>query len=1177
LQAKSKFPAENGFSRLGETPLAGNETQALWRETGEWWNGEPERVVHRYLDQSGVRREEIKPLKRKAPLESAPPRIRRLRDEKVAEACGYREAPEYGTANPDLSGVALHTVSGYSIGYGAMIAAEIPALAMSRGYGATLLADRFSLTGAIEFHQTAVTLGARALIGASLEMAEGGELVLVARTAIGYRSLSRLVSDCHLEEPRLFPLCNWERLERHTADLLCLTGGDAGPLNRFLIRRDYQSARCHLQRLIGLYGRDNVFVQIERTYLPWQISVNGHLLQLAEELGLTPVAGGPILQSRPDDFPAQDVLVCIETLCAINELDGRKPHRDLSQPQIESPPRRELNAERSLRPIEELKALYADRPDLLNNGWRIVERCDAEVLPGRTNLPRFCDDEEAVFYQIVKQGALSRYSRIDKTLSIRLNMETKRIIRLGFSRHFLVAWDMCNWARDQGIQLSGRGSVVDSVVAYCLGMSRIDPIEHKLHFDRFLPANAQKRPDIDIDFEARRRDDVRQYLVRKYGDEHVATVAAIGTFCTRGIVREVGKVMGIPEKSLGYLAKRLHGSVSAHSLEEALDGRPELRDSDIPRERFRWVFELSKRLMDIPRNMRSHSSGVVISETPIADTVPVMWSAVGGVKIIQWDKRSAKKCFDKFDVLCLRGNDVLGDTHRRVSRIEPDFDVTDLPLDDPNVYRTMRAGELIGIPQSASPAMRQAHIRIKTKDLKDAGIVQAAIRPGVGGAVKLNEFVARRGGKPYRLIHEKLYEILEETLGIVVFQEQINQLLQEFGKYTSDQAEIIRESIYRNRREGFAEGIHDQVVAQIIAQGHTRTVAEEVYQLVAGFKGYGFAQGHALAFAEVSIRSIYCQQNYPAEYFAAILDAQPAGYYGPCTLVNEARIRGVKILPPDINRSDLKFSVEDVKSPEPPHIVVPNAGIRVSLSQIEGLSKGVKERVITAREAGPFQSFYDFTARVEIDRDELEKLILCGVFDSLHGNRRSLLWAIPDAVKHGALVRVTKSALPLFIREPVLPYGIEDFSDGEKALHERSLLGLDVERHLLSFEREKILAKGGITAGDASRLKSTQNVFVVGNPIRLRFPPTSSGKRVMFFDLEDETGLLNVTCFDDVYQRDGHKVICNPYITLWGETQDRDGHIAFLAHRIYPYKPVLNRDNLYTSPLPVVTADFLIG
>ncbi len=1150
-------------------PPDGAELLAHWREAGEWWCGAPEREVHRWLDKKGVLREEIQPYHRKSAGGSSSVRVRRVRDEKVSLACGMAVPDNYGNAKAQAKkGVLLHAMSGCAFGRSTMIAAEIPAMAAEQGYHSALLADPFALTGAYEFQKTAGIVGIKPLIGATIEMEEGGELVLIAKDAEGYRTLSRLITECHLSEPRGYPLCNPARLAKHTKGLICLTGGNNGPLDRMLMRREWHAAEDLLKNLIRIYN-SRVYVQVERSFLPWSISVEKRLLELCERHKVTPVAGGPVLHQHPEHFPAQDVLTCIHTLCLIEEIDGRKPRRDSTQANPHLPPRRELNAERHLRSAQSLRKIYADQSQLIENAEQIAEQCEDWVLPGRINPPQFCKDEGSLLTRLVEAGAHLRYPRQSPKLRARLKIELDRIIRLGYSRHFLIAWDMCNWAQEQGILHSGRGSVVDSRVAYCLGLSRIDADKFKLHFDRFLPADGSKRPDIDIDFEAARREDVRQYLVRKYGDEHVATVAAIGTYGSRGIVREAGKVLGIPIESISYLTKRLHGSVTPERLETALDARPELRDSQIPREKFHWIFKLSEQLMDLPRSLRAHSSGVIVSEVPIADVVPVVHSGVEGVKIIQWDKRSAKHCFDKFDVLCLRGNDVLGGAVRNADH---QFNVTDLPLDDPETYRAMRAGELIGIPQSASPAMRQAHIRIGTSDLKEAGIVQAGIRPGVGGAVKLNEYIARRQGKRFNLVHPKMERILGPTLGIVVFQEQIDQLLQTFGGYSGDDAERIREGIHKDRHD-FASKIKDDVVSKIIEKGFNRLVAEEVYTLVSGFKGYGFAEGHALSFAEVSIRSIWCQQNYPAPYFAALLDAQPAGYYGPATIANEARGRGVKVLPPCVNRSGLKYTVEDVKSDEDPILTFPQGGIRVSLEQISGISKEIARRII---ECQPFGSFFDFVARVRPARDELEQIINCGACDDMTSNRRSLLWAMESAMSYADTVKSRPDTLPLTYPEPQLPT-VADFTETEKAIAERRILGLDVKRHLMGFERDRISARGGLTSAEASRYLGSEKIFVVGNPIRLRFPPTQSGRRVMFFDLEDETGLLNVTCFDDVYQRDGHKVICNPYITVWGQTQNRDGHIAFMAKTIHPYTPEHVKQGEIVDPLPLVTADFLVS
>lgn len=1164
---------------------------ARWREAGAWWEDEAPVEYVQWRDERGVRREKATPLPPLLPLPNAPTpyvaeqreeialRPRKVRDEKVARACGrVAESPSVYSASKQASYAALHAMSGYAFGRSVLFAEEIARLAARHGCPAAAIADPFSLAGAVEFAREAGRVGVKPMIGASFEMPEGGEIVLIARDRRGYESLSVLITACHLEEPRLFPLASWERLERHARGLLCLTGGHGGPIDLALMARRDGDAAAILSRLVGIYGPGQVFVEVERTWAPWGVSVGARLLDLARGAGLAAVAGGPIAHARREQFPAQDVALCAQTLCLVDDVVGRKPQRHHDQPPAPERPLRWLNAERFFPDPAEMAARYADVPELIEATLRVAEMCDDDVLPARTNLPCPFDDPGQALRDLVWSGARLRHAKIDAGLRRRLETEIERIVRLNFASHFLVIWDACRWAGEQGIEMSGRGSVVDSAAAYCLGLSRIDAYRHRLHFDRFLPDDGSKRPDIDIDFEARRREDVREYLTAKYGVDRVATVAAFGAYCTRGIVREVGKALGLSPEAVGFLAKRLHGGIAPERLEAALDARPELQGSPIPRERFRWVFRLVEMLADVPRNLRAHSSGVVISDRPLAETVPVQWGATEvedrHLRLIQWDKRSAKHYFDKFDILCLRGQDVLSGTQRRIRQQDPDFNVQHIPTDDPETYRAMRSGELIGIPQSASPAMRQAHQRLRTENLHDASLVQAGIRPGVGGAVKINELIARRRGlKPYSFEHPALERILGLTYGIIVFQEQVDQLLQEFGGYTSGEAEDIRDKIHKLRRVDYGQEIREELLGKIRARGFSESIAQHVFELVSGFKGYGFAQGHALAFAEISIRSIHCQQNFPAEYFAALLSAQPAGYYGPCTLANEARTRGVSILRPDVNRSREEFSVEDVCAPDDPKIVFPNGGIRIGLMQIKGLSAATRQRTVDERREA-YASLFDFARRVRPERDELEAMVLAGCFDGLHSNRRSLLWAIPDALRYAAACSGATLIAP---PEPSLSTEVEDFSQAERALREREVLELDVERHLMAFERERVASRGGVPSSQVRRLADRTRAIVVGNPIRLRFPPTPSGRRVVFFDLEDETGLLNVTCFDETYRRDGHAIVCSPYVTAIGHVQDRDGHTAFLASRVFPYRPCLLDQLPAARPLPLATADFLVG
>jgi len=1120
----------------------------------------------------------------------------------------------------------LHLFSGYAFGRSIVLAEELALLAVQGGCPAAAIADPFSLTGAMEFGRACRAHGVRPLIGASVELPGGGAIVLIARSRLGYRSLSRLITACHLGEPRGFPLATWERLAEHADGLLCLTGGDLGPLDRLIVRKDLDGALRLVERLVSLYGRGGVFLEVERGFLPWSRHVEGRLRDLARATGTLAVAGGAVTHARRSHYPAQDAHLCAESLCLLDEIVGRKARRHPSQPPAPRYPERSLNAERFLRTSAEETLLFRDAPDLLDNTLFVADLCEDDVLPGRQRLPSLFPDDAHALREIVASDAHAAYgSDLSQKHRERLDMEVDRIVRLGYASHFLVAWDFTRWSREQGIGSSGRGSAVDSAVAYVLGFSEIDAIRHDLHFDRFLPEDASKRPDIDIDFESARRDDVRGYMVRRYGVERVAGLAAVQTYRARGIVRDVGKAFGLPEETVGFLAKRIHEGVSAKTLEASLEKRPELRGSNVPKERFRWIFALAERLVDLPNGVGLHSAGVIVSETPLRDSVPVVWSASpvskeSGVdephlRMVQWDKRSAKRCFDKFDVLGLRGQDVIGGVERRAQAADLDFSSKKVDATtDPEVYRAMRSGELIGIPQSASPAMRQAHQRLGTDDLHEASMVQAGIRPGVGGAVKLNELIARRRGKPFSFEHPDLEAILGKTYGIIVFQEQVDQLLGAFCGYTGGEAEEVRDALYKRRREGFAATIREEAIGRAIARGYAPAVAERVWELVSQFQGYAFAQGHALAFAEISLRSVSLMQNRPAEYFASLLSAQPAGYYGPCTLATEARSRGVRLLPLDVNRSRHRFEVEAAVD-EATGLTIPAGAVRVGLMQLSGLSVKTRDRILEAqdgalgdhtqrprqtlspsqdgggvavagmgdpegeglwRSAGlrAFGSLFDLALKAEPSRDELEALVLAGALDSLCPNRRAMLWAIPSALEfaRGAKPKKGNPALPLDFEEPILDLSVEDFDVQERAVWERRLLGLDVERHLMAFERERAAEKGCVTTADARRLAPGTKGVLVGNPIRLRFPPTPSGKRVVFFDLEDETGLLNCTVFDRVYQRDGHAVVCSNYVTAVGTIQDRDGHAAFLVDRVYPYRPVLMRGR---APVPVGTADFL--
>ncbi len=1153
-----------------------NHEQILttFKEAGEWWEGRPERTVTRYFDRHHRLRERIVEGEQLGLDDSAPDnapiedyridfslRIQKIRDEKVLKASGLLPVQNFEILNSSGCGtefVGLHAVSAYSFGYSSILAEEFGPLAAGAEMPALLLADRYSVAGSYEFERSLKKVGVRPLHGASIELIPEGELVLVAQSKRGWSNLCQLLSACHLQNERRFPRVNWPLIERYSHNLLCIIPGSLSYLYWLISKRDYSAASAHIQRLQSIFGANKVFVEIEISHLPHEDRIIRDLLAFCDQMSIPAMAGGPKAHARRNHFPAMDVNACIEGLCTIEDIEDRKCRFGDYAPAHRITSRRFPNAERYFRTRNETLTAYHGLKHLLDNTRCILDLCDKDILPGRAALPSVSADEPGDLTRLVQQSVTTLRKNATKAYTRRLENELQRVIALGFSGHFLIAYDICKYAQEECIGYSARGSVVDSLLAFHLEMTTINAYDHKLFFDRFLPADGSKRPDIDIDFEAARRNDIRQYLVKRFGEDHVCTVAAFGSMSTRGIVREVGKVMGLPSSMIGFLAKKVHGGIPPNKLIAALEKRPELRDSNINKERYRWIFRLAERLTDIPRNIRAHSSGVIVSAEPITTYVAKQLSGDDLTEIIQWDKRSAKFVFDKFDILCLRGQDVLGETTAKLgmTRLE------ESEWDNEQTYSIMASGKLIGVPQSASPAMRQAHVRLQTENLFDASLVQAGIRPGVGGAVKINELIARRRGKAYAIEHPDLEPILGLTYGIIVFQEQVDQLLQKFAKYTAGEAEDTRERIYKMRRESFAASIKQEVLDRIILNGYSNEIAQLVYEYVSGFEGYGFAQGHALAFAEISLKCTHLQNAYPATYFSALLNAQPAGYYGPVTIANEARQRGIRLLRPTIGESRYKAYAFD------------EGTIQLGWKDLHSVSETSKQQLAELANDGEQLSIYHAISASGIQLSEFESLIKIGAFDRIERNRRRLLWSAKEIWN---LARtIGKGSLDFNDYQLRNEHSIKPFSIAEEALLDRKLLGLDVERHIVAFERKHIKEHDCLSTKDVYSLKPGEKCAVVGNPIRLRFPPTKSGKRVVFFDLEDETGLLNVTCFDATYIRDGAAIICSPYVTIRGEVQDRDGHLAFLAKRIFPYKPVMLAE-LPDDPKVLPVGDFLVG
>ncbi|MGB9920066.1 MAG: DNA polymerase III subunit alpha [Moorellales bacterium] len=1015
--------------------------------------------------------------------------------------------------------VHLHVHSPFSFLDGASPAEELVARAADLGYSALALTDHDNLSAAVRFFRAAQKAGLKPIQGAEVTLAGGYHLVLLATGPQGYANLCRLLTRAHLASPRGHPRCAWEDLERFQEGLIALSGCRRGEIPALILRYRYRQAEAAARRYQSLFG-DRFYLELQNPLLPGNGFLNRRLLELGQALGIEVVAGNDVHYARREDFPVHDLLTCVRLGLTLEAVH----------------PERRLNDENYLQSPSEMAALFSWCPRALQNSLEIAERCRPALNPQERRYPRFPLPEgvaaEGFLRELVYAGAQQRYRRVTPAVTERLEKELAVIFRLGYAEYFLVVWDLVRYARSRGIRCSGRGSAGASAVAYCLGLTEVDPIARGLVFERFLSLERAEKPDIDLDFDARRRDQVAAYVYRKYGEERVAAVATYSTYRARSAVRDLGRVLGYAPEEIDALAKSLP-YLPADGIIPALDRFPELRRGPWKEERYRPLLSYCARLAGLPRFLGTHLGGLIVTDRPVTEVTPLQWAAKG-VRIAQFDRDDVEDLnLVKLDLLSLKALSALEDAAQEISRRQPDFAYEKLPPDDPAVYRLLHRGKTVGVFQLESPAQRALQTRLLAENIEDLVASLALIRPGPIKGNMVDPFVARRRGEePVTYLHPKLEPILGKTYGVVLFQEQVIAIATELAGFTAGEADRLRRLMTHARSHREMRSLGEEFVRRAVQNGVEEETARQIFGCLEGYASYGFCEAHAAAFATTAYWTAYLSAHYPAAFFAALLNNQPMGYYSPATLVHEARLRGVKFLPPDVNRSGDKFTLE-------------NGALRVPLTRVRGMGPAALEVILREREQRPFSSLADFYARTRLDRDLLENLVRCGAFDGLHPHRRALLSWLP---------RVVASLPGQRSLEFPPPEEGEDFSPQDKQLMEYEVLGLEVERHYMGFWREVLRREGYLSGAELRRLPAGSRVKVAGLPVRPHRPPTRSGRLVVFFSLEDETGLTDVTVFEDVYQRYGHWLFgpeAGP-VRVMGRLERRGRGISITAKWIGP-------------------------
>jgi len=1057
---------------------------------------------------------------------------------------GFAPLHSRHTMNADYA--ELHCHSCFSFREGASTPLELVLQARTLGYSALALTDHDNLAGAMEFARTAKEWGVRPITGAEVTLANGHHLTLLCETPRGYANLSRLLSQAHLSSPRGEPALDPEALAEHSEGLITLSGCRRGEVPSLVAQERYREAEVAARRYLQWFGPGNFFIELQNNLVQGDARRNRALADLAESAsgeGIGIVATGNVHYHVRERHRLQDVLVAVKHRTTLDAC-----HRE----------RRE-NSEYYLKPPAEMAELFRDCPQAIANTLRIAERCAPSTGSGqgfdltRDLTYRFPDfaapdgkSADEFLAEVCHTRARELYRRLTPKIEERLRHELELIRQAEQAGFFLRNWELMRYAHENNLPARGRGSSVGSLVCYLLGLSGIDPIKYNLFVGRFLNEARQKEdvPDIDLDFARDARERMFKHIFETYSTEHAALVANVITYRYPMAIRDVGKALGLPEADIDKLAKRMRGRF-ARSLLEEMAALPEFKGRLSASGGLIWrqFLHLVEELRGMPRHLSQHSGGIIISSTPIVEQVPVQPSAMEGRYICQWDKDSvADAGFIKMDFL---GYPSLGHLYRALALIEERhgrrIDPVRIPLDDPQVYKMIQAGDILGIVQIQSRAQLQAIKRLKISSIEDLVIQVALIRPGPiqGGAV--NPYIMRSiGREPVTYDHPCLEPVLGETKGVIVFQEQVLQVAMAVAGFTTGQAESLRRAMSRKRsreemeklREAFLEGCHSLGLVDA-------PTAERIYEKVLAFAAFGFPKAHAAAMAETAGKIAWVKRYYPLEFYCAWLNEWPFGFYSPGVIVNEARRNGIQVLDIDANRSQAECVIERLPDDGP------GEAIRLGFNYVKGVGEAALERLDEEGQNGPYSSLWEFWRRTRLPQEPIEHLIRLGGFAWTGLHERDLLWQL------GLFYQPLGRQLPM-----ALPYAAEMVSLAEMSRSERVC-------------EDMVLTEGAITmrghimdlvAGDLSegitpsflveRLTEGAKVTVAGFVAVRQAPQTAKG--FVFHTLEDRYGLVNIITTPDLVRRYKALVTEAPALIVHGHIERQERAVNVMMEHMEP-------------------------
>ena len=1029
---------------------------------------------------------------------------------------------------------------------------------------AVALADRDGLYGAARFVDACEREGVRPILGASLTVREPGTLplprsgrrsvdasvVLLARNTTGYANLCRLVTDAHMTGERGDPSLTPEQICAHAEGLVALLGPSSPPGSLALAGR-IDAGRRAAMPYREAFG-EHAFVAVQHRLEQDSDREIRALLRLSDRAELRAIATNPVRYLVPEDAYLADALECMRELVPINRSNVSR-----------------RNAEGWLKPATEMRALFHERPDLVTATLQVAESCAFDIGLRTVRFPDFPTprgrNASSVLAERSWRGLERRGMRPTARVKDRLHHELAMIHRLGYSAYFLTVADIVADVRAMGIRCACRGSAAGSLVCYLVGISDVDVVRHDLAFERFLNPMRDELPDIDVDVESARREDVYDMVLSRYGDDRCACVAMIDTYRARAAVREVGKALGLPEPEVDVVAKSFP-HIGAHDLRVAIERLPELVGSNLNAGQLEQLFRVAERLDGFPRHIALHPSGIVLSNDDLVTRVPLERS-FQGYRVIQADKDDVELLgYLKLDVLGVRMLSSMRHALDEIARTEHvKVDLDEIPLDDEPTFELIRASDTLGCFQIKSPGQRELLQKLQPTRWEDLIVDISLFRPGPVKSDMINPYLRRRAGmEAPTYAHPALRPALRETFGVIVYHEQVLRTLAAMAGYDLTFADHVRRHL---DREDLLPGFRADFLQRATGRGVPADVAERTWTAVAEFASFGFCKAHAAAFAVPTYQSSWLKTHYPAHFLAGILTHDP-GMYPRRLLLEDAREHGIPILPLDVNRSEPEYVVEAAgaggdddgraevgtvtargegsgsgvversRSPRTSsstdhvrrrrraaragaptsarhtNVESPCYGIRLALQDVHGISDGEIRSILVGRAEHPFRDVGDFLRRANVSKPVVEAIAHAGGFDAIgHGTRRDRLYA---AMTIAPQREGDQLALDLTAASASEPITLPEYTDAERVRAELEVLGLDASRHLVSFFEPLLADLGVVRSRDLHTCRSDERVMVAGVKVASQTPAIRSGQRIIFLTLDDATGPVDVTVFESV-------------------------------------------------------------